>query len=61
MSLPFPRPERYEVSLRAADTLNERRRAGGRIGVCGTSALRALETVRTTAPAGCPRGPAGPT
>ncbi|MFI6437400.1 S-adenosylmethionine:tRNA ribosyltransferase-isomerase [Streptomyces sp. NPDC050759] len=45
VSLPFPRPERYEVSLRAADTLNERRRAGGRIVVCGTSALRALETV----------------
>ncbi|WP_405477565.1 S-adenosylmethionine:tRNA ribosyltransferase-isomerase [Streptomyces canus] len=45
VSLPFPRAERYEVSLRAADTLNERRRAGGRILVCGTSALRALETV----------------
>ncbi|WP_202638033.1 S-adenosylmethionine:tRNA ribosyltransferase-isomerase [Bailinhaonella thermotolerans] len=44
-SLPFPRPERYEVSTRAADEINERRRAGGRVVVCGTSALRALETV----------------
>lgn len=44
-SLPFPRPERYEVSTAAADEINDRRRAGGRIIVCGTSALRALETV----------------
>ncbi|WP_327070535.1 S-adenosylmethionine:tRNA ribosyltransferase-isomerase [Kitasatospora sp. NBC_01250] len=44
-SLPFPRPERYEVSTAAADEINDRRRAGGRIVVCGTSALRALETV----------------
>ncbi len=44
-SLPFPRPERYEVTIQAADTINERRRKGGRIVVCGTSALRALESV----------------
>ena len=44
-SLPFPRPERYEISLRAADTINDRGRRGGRVVVCGTSALRALETV----------------
>jgi S-adenosylmethionine:tRNA ribosyltransferase-isomerase len=43
--LPFPRPERYEVSLEAADTINARRRAGGRVVICGTSALRTLETV----------------
>ena len=40
-----PRPERYEISLEAADTINERRRRGGRVVVCGTSALRTLETV----------------
>lgn len=40
-----PRPERYHVPLEAADTINARRRAGGRIVACGTSALRTLETV----------------
>ncbi len=40
-----PRPERYRVTLAAADTINACRRAGGRIVVCGTSALRTLETV----------------
>nr|AKA59401.1 S-adenosylmethionine:tRNA ribosyltransferase-isomerase [uncultured bacterium AB_162] len=40
-----PQPERYEVTLAAADAINETRRGGGRIVVCGTSALRALETV----------------
>lgn len=40
-----PRPERYELSLAAADTINERRRDGGRIVACGTSVLRTLETV----------------
>lgn len=41
----FPRAERYEVSAATADVINERRQAGGRIFVCGTSALRTLETV----------------
>jgi S-adenosylmethionine:tRNA ribosyltransferase-isomerase len=41
----FPRPERYELSAATADVINERRRAGGRVMVCGTSALRTLETV----------------
>jgi S-adenosylmethionine:tRNA ribosyltransferase-isomerase len=41
----FPRPERYEVSASTADMINERRQAGGRVMVCGTSALRTLETV----------------
>lgn len=40
-----PRAERYEVSRPAADTINARRREGGRVVVCGTSALRTLETV----------------
>jgi len=40
-----PRPERYEVPLEAADAINACRRRGGRIVVCGTSALRTLETV----------------
>lgn len=44
-SLPFPRNERYEVTTTAADEINDRRRGGGRVIVCGTSALRALETV----------------
>jgi S-adenosylmethionine:tRNA ribosyltransferase-isomerase len=41
----FPRAERYELSAATADVINERRRAGGRVMVCGTSALRTLETV----------------
>jgi S-adenosylmethionine:tRNA ribosyltransferase-isomerase len=41
----FPRPERYELPATTADVINERRRAGGRVIVCGTSALRTLETV----------------
>jgi S-adenosylmethionine:tRNA ribosyltransferase-isomerase len=41
----FPRAERYELSASAADVINERRQAGGRVMVCGTSALRTLETV----------------
>ena len=43
--LPFPRSERYSVSTTTADLINKRRRAGGRVIVCGTSAMRALETV----------------
>jgi S-adenosylmethionine:tRNA ribosyltransferase-isomerase len=41
----FPRAERYELCAAAADVINERRRSGGRVMVCGTSALRTLETV----------------
>lgn len=41
----FPRAERYELSAATADVINERRRAGGRVMVCGTSALRTIETV----------------
>ncbi|MDQ3934518.1 MAG: S-adenosylmethionine:tRNA ribosyltransferase-isomerase [Actinomycetota bacterium] len=41
----FPRPERYEITAAAADTINERRQKGGRLFVVGTSALRTLETV----------------
>lgn len=41
----FPRAERYELSAATADVINERRRAGGRVMVCGTSALRTMETV----------------
>ncbi|MGO4612686.1 S-adenosylmethionine:tRNA ribosyltransferase-isomerase [Nocardia sp. 2YAB30] len=41
----FPRAERYEVSAAGAELINERRAGGGRIVVCGTSALRTLETV----------------
>ena len=41
----FPRAERYEVSAQTAETINQRRSRGGRIVVCGTSALRTLETV----------------
>lgn len=37
--------ERYHVPIEVADTINERRRSGGRIVVCGTSVLRTLETV----------------
>lgn len=40
-----PGPERYEVSLEVSDKINDRRRKGGRIVVCGTSVLRTLETV----------------
>jgi S-adenosylmethionine:tRNA ribosyltransferase-isomerase len=40
-----PRPERYQVSLQAADAINRCRRNGGRVFACGTSALRTLETV----------------
>jgi S-adenosylmethionine:tRNA ribosyltransferase-isomerase len=41
----FPRAEKYELGAAAADVINERRRSGGRVMVCGTSALRTLETV----------------
>jgi S-adenosylmethionine:tRNA ribosyltransferase-isomerase len=41
----FPRAERYEVTAETAELINERRARGGRIVVCGTSALRTLETV----------------
>jgi len=41
----FPRAERYEVTAQTAELINERRARGGRIVVCGTSALRTLETV----------------
>jgi S-adenosylmethionine:tRNA ribosyltransferase-isomerase len=41
----FPRAERYEVTAQSAELINERRARGGRIMVCGTSALRTLETV----------------
>ena len=41
----FPRAERYELSAATADVINERRRAGGCVMVCGTSALRTMETV----------------
>jgi S-adenosylmethionine:tRNA ribosyltransferase-isomerase len=41
----YPRAERYELPASTADLINERRRAGGRVVVCGTSALRTLETV----------------
>ncbi|MGH8930779.1 MAG: S-adenosylmethionine:tRNA ribosyltransferase-isomerase [Egibacteraceae bacterium] len=37
--------ERYDVPIEVADTINERRRSGGRIVVCGTSVLRTLETL----------------
>jgi hypothetical protein len=36
-SLPFPRPARYQVTTAAADEINGRRHAGGRLVVCGTS------------------------
>jgi S-adenosylmethionine:tRNA ribosyltransferase-isomerase len=41
----FPRAERYELPPTTADIINERRGNGGRVFVCGTSALRTLETV----------------
>jgi S-adenosylmethionine:tRNA ribosyltransferase-isomerase len=41
----FPHAERYEVAAEAADQINERRSRGGRVLVCGTSALRTIETV----------------
>ncbi|MFF7454648.1 S-adenosylmethionine:tRNA ribosyltransferase-isomerase [Kitasatospora sp. NPDC008115] len=41
----FPGAERYEVTAGTAETINERRSRGGRIMVCGTSALRTLESV----------------
>jgi S-adenosylmethionine:tRNA ribosyltransferase-isomerase len=41
----FPQAERYELSAATADMISERRRAGGRVMVCGTSALRTMETV----------------
>ncbi|MEU1287747.1 S-adenosylmethionine:tRNA ribosyltransferase-isomerase [Kitasatospora sp. NPDC005856] len=41
----FPRAERYEVTAPAAEAINDRRARGGRVVVCGTSALRTLETV----------------
>ncbi|PJN27983.1 S-adenosylmethionine:tRNA ribosyltransferase-isomerase [Kitasatospora sp. CB02891] len=41
----FPRAERYEVAAPVAEAINERRARGGRVVVCGTSALRTLETV----------------
>jgi S-adenosylmethionine:tRNA ribosyltransferase-isomerase len=41
----FPGAERYEVGAEAAETITESRARGGRIVVCGTSALRTLETV----------------
>ncbi|MGH8900910.1 MAG: S-adenosylmethionine:tRNA ribosyltransferase-isomerase [Egibacteraceae bacterium] len=43
----FPRAERYEVLEQTAELINQRRASGGRIVVCGTSALRTLETVAT--------------
>ena len=44
-SLPIPRAEWYEVSQAAADAITDCRREGGRVVICGTSALRAVETV----------------
>lgn len=44
-SLPIPRAEWYEVSQAAADAITDCRRQGGRVVICGTSALRAVETV----------------
>lgn len=41
----LPRAERYEVSADTADLVNRCRRDGGRVVVCGTSAMRTLETV----------------
>lgn len=41
----FPRAERYEIPPETADVINARRQTGARIFVCGTSALRTLETV----------------
>jgi S-adenosylmethionine:tRNA ribosyltransferase-isomerase len=41
----FPRAERYEVTAVNAELINDRRADGGRIVVCGTSAMRTLETV----------------
>ena len=41
----FPSAERYEVTTETAELINQRRARGGRIVVCGTSALRTLETV----------------
>ncbi|HEU5259874.1 MAG TPA: tRNA preQ1(34) S-adenosylmethionine ribosyltransferase-isomerase QueA [Gemmatimonadales bacterium] len=37
-------PERYTVSDEAADVINERRQAGGRIWAVGTTVVRTLET-----------------
>ncbi|HKW40480.1 MAG TPA: tRNA preQ1(34) S-adenosylmethionine ribosyltransferase-isomerase QueA [Gemmatimonadales bacterium] len=37
--------ERYAVSAAAATTINERRRAGGRVWAVGTTVVRTLETV----------------
>ncbi len=37
--------ERYDVPIEVADAINERRRSGGRVVVCGTSVLRTLETL----------------
>jgi S-adenosylmethionine:tRNA ribosyltransferase-isomerase len=63
----FPRAERYEVTAETAETINQRRSRGGQIVVCGTSALRTLETVadkdgqipapRQTCPNGCRPAP----
>jgi S-adenosylmethionine:tRNA ribosyltransferase-isomerase len=44
-AIDYPRAERYEISAPSADAINDRRRRGGRVVVCGTSALRALETI----------------
>ncbi|MCC9307125.1 S-adenosylmethionine:tRNA ribosyltransferase-isomerase [Kitasatospora sp. RB6PN24] len=41
----FPGAEHYDVSIETADTINARRRAGGRVVVCGTTVMRTLETV----------------
>ncbi|GAA1945763.1 S-adenosylmethionine:tRNA ribosyltransferase-isomerase [Kitasatospora viridis] len=41
----FPGCEHYEVPIETADLINARRRAGGRVVVCGTTVMRTLETV----------------
>lgn len=41
----FPGAEHYDVPIETADTINARRRAGGRVVVCGTTVMRTLETV----------------
>ena len=40
-----PYPERYHVSARTADLVNQARAAGGRVVAVGTTVVRALETV----------------
>jgi S-adenosylmethionine:tRNA ribosyltransferase-isomerase len=39
--------ERYRVSAEAANTINDRRAAGGRVWAVGTTTIRTLETVAT--------------